>query len=546
MNRISIFLRTKVVRIKNKIYIYSRKYCNDSRVIELHSEIVKISKKILSNTDIRFSDKVSKIAYIKLYAYHTNFDKSSRQVLCLSCFFTKVTHIAFSFVVRVVSVMVGNSVRNLKGSFLSKKLEDDIDFSYENIGRMKEIPFTGVDVVFVASMSSYLGFVLDLAPKLGVSYLIFTTNKAIQGIDSGLINENVYSIEEYLSSDLRKEFFSIQKLSCDYFRNNTNSINKLFKQFGINFYPMYSKSLINVWRFLIPQSYIYYKFMNNLVKEVRPKHVIGVRVRRIFERACYLAARDNGITTNVILHSAIGMTIDDYYLTGNFDIVDNAFVWGEANKSMIDSDNLSKGCKVHVVGSINFTKENHDFSIDSNSNSNKFKILFAATRVDFKEIRSLIKVITGIDNVELVIKLHPNYHGSEYDQFSDINFVRVESEKIPIEKMMSGIDLFVTTMSGSHMHAAICKIPIMLIAYDSIVREDLKEIYGLHYKAPSKKGFLMSKESELLSFMQSLIGGGSLATERAMIDQNMYISNAVRVRTNAYDVTNNIKEILEL
>ena len=68
MNRISIFLRTKVVRIKKKIYIYSRKYCNDSRVRELHSEIVKISKKILSNTDIRFSDKVSKIAYIKFYA----------------------------------------------------------------------------------------------------------------------------------------------------------------------------------------------------------------------------------------------------------------------------------------------------------------------------------------------------------------------------------------------------------------------------------------------------------------------------------------------
>ena len=68
-------------------------------------------------------------------------------------------------------------------------------------------------------------------------------------------------------------------------------------------------------------------------------------------------------------------------------MVDNAFVWGENDKNMIQSDLLSK-IAMHVVGGIDFTMER---DVPSQEEQNKsFNILFAATRDDLDAIDQLI------------------------------------------------------------------------------------------------------------------------------------------------------------
>ena len=47
--------------------------------------------------------------------------------------------------------------------------------------------------------------------------------------------------------------------------------------------------------------------------------------------------------------------------------------------------------------------------------------------------------------------------------------------------MMSNIDLFISTYSGSHIYAAIQGVPILLLAFNSFVENDLREIYGLSH-----------------------------------------------------------------
>ena len=144
-------------------------------------------------------------------------------------------------------------------------------------------------------------------------------------------------------------------------------------------------------------------------------------------------------------------------------MVDNAFVWGENDKNMIQSDLLSKNCNVHVVGGIDFTMERDVPKLKSEQNKS-FNILFAATRDDLDAIDQLIGAAKNVGGIQVAIKPHPNYQGNMYDKYSSLDSVRVIKQKLPIEKMMSDFDLLVTTFSGSHLHAAICDMPILLLA----------------------------------------------------------------------------------
>lgn len=540
MKSFNILIKSKIITLKKYIYRCSRKYSSNYQIRKLHDDVIKISKKILFDTNIKLADKASEIAYIKFYSFHTNIDQSARQILCISNWLAKASYINYNFWIKLVSILVATNVRSLNHSFISKKFEDDIDFTYKKNVQTKKRCFPKVDIVFVASLSSYLGFILNLAPKLGVSYLILTTNKAKRGVKKSLLNDRVFSIDECLSNELKRELFHIQELSCEYFYSHENLISKTLKLLNVNFFSMYSKSLLNVWKFILPQSVIYYKFMNSIINEVSPKHIIGLRMRRIFERSCYVAARDNGVTTNVVLHSTIGCTIDDYFLTGNFDVIDNAFVWGKAHQEIINSDKISENCKVHVVGSLNLIKKSHK----PLKKNNKFKVLYAATRDDEKEIRALVNAIKDIKNVELVIKVHPNKNILEYKNFEKINFVNIEPRKIPIENMMENVDLFVTTYSGSHLYAAVCNIPIILIAFSLVVKDDLFQIYGLDSEHKDVSNFVITREKDLFNSINTLEKRVSNLTKKRMLSQMRYINNLVKVRTSSKDILNNIKEIL--
>ncbi len=530
-------MKRHINSLKSWLYSLIRENMDDQQVRELHLEIVTALKNILSKTNIKNANNISDIAYIKAYAYHTNIDRAARQIFCLTEIIKRVPYIKERFAQKLASYLVKHNIKTLTDSISSKKLED-LDFS--DVSHFRELPNKKVDIIFVASMTSYLLTVINLAPRLGKEYAIFTTSNAASNLSSKLLNKNVYIVDEYLSDDLWREFENTQKKASFFFHENLDSIEKNLNIRGINFYEMYQNVLINIWKYVIPQSELYYQFMDNAFKEMRPKHVIGVRVRRLFERASFVAAKANNIDTNIILHDVLGCTVDDYYQTGHFDLFDNVFVWGEIHKKMIQSDILSSKSNVHVVGTMNFTRQ-HATKVSMDINKN-LHLMYAATRNDLRVVDQLIRAAKKIGGISITIKSHPNKDGTIYDKYSSLAFVTVIKKKIPIQEMMSKVDIFATTYSSSHIYAAMCGIPILLLAFDPVVENNLKKIFGL--SRHKDKDIVITDKKQLFQVVREFQMNKKNNRKNIMTQQDEYINNLIYLRDREEDVITDILNVL--
>ena len=514
---------------------------DDKDVEDLHFKIVAKVKKLLSDTNVVNSNLLSDISFIKTYSYHTNIDRAARQIFCIEILLNKYLPINRKLSRKIAFFLLRRNIKKLNESFLTKKLEDGINIKVQS--KNKNFPQEKVDLVFVASMSSYLGMVLRIAPLFKKKYLILTTSKAVQGVDRGLINEKVLIIEEYFSEDLISSFYKAQENSKNYYTNSLNDIEKTLKIGNINYFQIYEDVLSNIWEFVIPQSELYNNLFNEALTSMKPDYVIGARVRRLFERASFVAARTKNIKTGIVLHSTFGTVIDDFYLTGHFDLINDAFVWGKNHKNMIESDKLSRNCNVHVVGSVDFTKEETFYS--ERRKDGRFRILYAATsKGELNEINCIVNAAQKLPNTEIIVKTHPNVQGNIYNKFSKSSKVKVVTEKRQIETMMSNIDLFISTYSGSHIYAAIQGVPILLLAFNSFVENDLREIYGLsHAKYDT---IVTIKRKKLVKIINDLVTNKNSTLEIIMKQQEEYINNFIYLQNSEKDVINGISKILEL
>ena len=531
-------MKRNIRLLKIRSYAFLRKSVHDSKVRDLHSKVVRAVKTTILKTDINNAAIVSEIAFIKAISFNTNIDRAARYILLLTETIRKVPFISDGLAAKLAYYIVKINVKIiLKKSYLSKRLEEDLPLV--GAQRFREIPKRKVDIIFVASMPSYLGMILKIAPKLSKNYVILASLATVEGIDKDLLNENVYIIDEFISNEHLIKFAKVQDEACEYFDTNLGSIKKSLNIQGIDFFSIYQDILPNIWKYVIPQSDLYFELMNDVIEAMRPNYIIGVRVRKLLERASYAAARKSNIVTNIILHSRLGCTIEDYYSTGHFDLIDNAFVWGENDKKMIQSDLLSKNCNVHVVGGIDFTKEREVSKLKSEQNK-FFNILFAGTRDDLDAIDQLIGAAKKVGGVHVSIKPHPTFKGTAYDKYSSLDCVEVIKQKIPIEKMMPDFDLLVTTFSGSHLYAAICDIPILLLALDPVLESDIKEIYGLSRKDSE---IVVTDKRKLYRFVKAFKNQEN-TIEITLLKQKEYINNLIYVRKNDKEVIDDMLTIL--
>ena len=77
-------------------------------------------------------------------------------------------------------------------------------------------------------------------------------------------------------------------------------LKKLLKIGNINYFQIYENVLSNIWEFVIPQSVLYNNLFNEALTSMKPDYVIGARVRRLFERASFVAARTKNIKTGIV------------------------------------------------------------------------------------------------------------------------------------------------------------------------------------------------------------------------------------------------------
>ena len=150
--------------LKRRSYAFLRKSVHDSEIRDLHLKVVSAFKKIISNTDIKNAENISDIAFIKAISFNTNIDRAARYILLLTETIRKVPLISEALAAKLACYIVKINVKILRKSYLSKRLEGDLPM--EGAQRFREIPKRKVDIIFVASMSSYLGMILKVAPKL--------------------------------------------------------------------------------------------------------------------------------------------------------------------------------------------------------------------------------------------------------------------------------------------------------------------------------------------------------------------------------------------
>ena len=157
-------MKRNIQILKIRSYTALRKSVHDSKVRDLHLKVVRTIKTTISKTDIKNAEIISDIAFIKTISFNTNIDRAARYILLLTETIRKVPLVSESLAAKLAFYIVKSNVKILRKSYLSKRLEGDLPL----IGaqRFREIPKRKVDIIFVASMSSYLGMILKVAPKL--------------------------------------------------------------------------------------------------------------------------------------------------------------------------------------------------------------------------------------------------------------------------------------------------------------------------------------------------------------------------------------------
>ena len=97
--------------------------------------------------------------------------------------------------------------------------------------------------------------------------------------------EKIIIFEEYFPLNIEKELSLLIEEFTQIYHENISTLQNYFRLNGHNFFKTQRSGIKNMFSFLLPQSLVYSRTANTILEEFSFSTVIGVRPRRIFDRA---------------------------------------------------------------------------------------------------------------------------------------------------------------------------------------------------------------------------------------------------------------------
>ena len=459
---------------------------------ELHDAVVNSIFKLKSFIPDEYKQhNLERVIVSKSISYNTSLDKSVRQHFYLKKAISKLVKIDILANI-IAGTIIDKKDKRLIKSMLSKTYEDGelsfIDKNFLSEHLTKEIKF-----LFFASQPSHIK-VFDSFFEMSVieNYQIAIPYRLKNQLAFNFINKNkIVYFEEFFPENSKKALLQYKDQFQQVFIENRQEIKELFHFSNKNFFESQEPGLTNVFKYLLPQSLLYSIASENILSSKNVKKIVGVRPRRLMDRALIQKSHKLGLETNLIIHSTLGSDQKELWSSGLFDNLTNVFGWGKKHLSLIEKDSFFEEGKFIAVGSPMF---NSPPKIKE-SNFKKINVIYASTRNDEPIIKALETFKKNNNNISITIKVHP---GEAIPDYLCEEIFHIEPGSFAIEDILDKYDIFITPYSGSHISAISEGLPVIFAPFYYEFIQDLDSLYGIN------------KESMNLSYAENEDGLGNL------------------------------------
>ena len=428
--------------------------------LNAHNDVLEAIFKIKKILPSECADyNLERVISSKAYGYHTNLDEGYYQY-----FRIKLALLPF-LKFKLLSSKVAYYLVYINQMILKKLLKERKDeLNLVRVDKKQKDSFKCFNNynIFFAGTATYL--------RVAVLYISKSKNNNILIIPRKLLNLEVLNLippdkvlifEDFITDEIYSEYINFKKECNQTFVNNKDFLKKVFYLDDENFYKLIDKGLKNVFGYLLPEAYLFCKVYENIFEIIKPKNVVGIRARKIYDRALYETANKKHIKCYALLHSNIGVGPRFINSMGHFQKLSGIFVWGERQAELIRNDKYSIVDNIYITGSPLFTSPSHNKKNNNYKNNTK-TILYAASKDDLSEVSALVTFLDQQgDNVNLIIKVHPGERTEMYKKFSSIENVKIVHSSKSLESLLEFSDVCITTVSESSLQAMLYSVPVL-------------------------------------------------------------------------------------
>tara|TARA_Y100000994_G_C15696271_1_gene443469 strand:+ start:340 stop:1929 length:1590 start_codon:yes stop_codon:yes gene_type:complete len=437
---------------------------------QLHNLVIDACLKLKDIIPKKYSQYgLENIILAKACSYHTNIDKSLRQYFYINKTFKKLL-----FGTTLSRLMAGKIIdlkdKKLHESMRNKKFEEFI--INDNLDTRPD--YSPTEILFFSSQPSHVK-VFDSylsSSKLG-NYQLLLPKKLQPMLEKSYVqNSNIIYFEDFFERTDKNLLNRFQEEFHEIYIEKQNEIQALFNFLGKDFFNSQKPGIENIFKYLLPQSLLYIRTFRKILKIKTPNKTVGVRPRRIYDRAAFHVSKSLGIKTYLIFHSTIGADQRELWTSGIYNDVDHIFGWGKKHQELMKSDKFSKKAFFEKVGSPMFNMPPKEARFRHKIP----KIIYASTRNDKSIVLALEKAKKSINDVSITLKIHP---GEPIPQYANNKLFSIEPGDFPIEDILENYDIFITSYSGSHIAAMCLGLPVLFAPFYFEFPYDLKSLYGI-------------------------------------------------------------------
>ena len=489
-------LKSSIKKIKYFSNIFFENYAglDEAAELELHNLALNSCLRFQEVIPEKYKDyRLENIILAKACSYHTNIDKSLRQYFYINNAIKRIL-ISKSVSRLFASIIVDTKDKGLHQSMKDKQYEE---FTIE-APSMTEPNDSVTDILLFSSQLSHVKILDSYLDKSKITNYQLLLPKRLQSMLSRMNfqDSRIIYFEDFIEEKDKSDLTFYQEEFQQIFKEKEKNIVSIFNLLGKDFFISQKPGIENIFKFLIPQSLLYAKTFKKILKIKKPTKILGVRPRRIYDRAMFQVSKSLDIKTYLIFHSTIGASHRELWTSGIYNDIDHIFGWGKKHNELIKSDKLSKQVYFEEIGSpmFNMPPKNKDFVHKAP------KVIYASTRNDKSIVFALTKAKKLINEISITLKVHP---GEPTPDYINDDFFTIESGDFPIEDILENYDIFITSYSGSHIAAMCLGLPVLFAPFYFQFPQDLQSLYGINKE--TLPCAYAKNEKELLKILNKVI-----------------------------------------
>ena len=368
-------------------------------------------------------------------------------------------------------------------------------------------------ILFIASLDAYLTPMISVMEKLDTQQPVCvlvpraaeTQWRRFRDIPQRV---QILFIEDLFDRDTTRVFHDAVERFAQLWDTSRNRLRSAFAVQGVNFWEACEGDMQHIVTGYLPHCTAYVEMAERLFERIRPKAIIGARLRRAVEQAFFAVARQRDVPRLVLMHGEIaGDPYSTFQAMAGFADVDKVCVWGDRHKLSILSElpDIAED-SIAVTGNPAYDALEDILAIPSCVLRSKlveqlgldrtyawwitFTTVPTNTTLLFKAIQ---EAISGIPDALLLVKLHPGesprfYRDNMLASFSD-NVVIVPHEgPVDLFELLRASDVVLTRLSTTALDALAADVPLVIVDVDEGLRCRHPDPYALErYGIPVPK-----------------------------------------------------------